>query len=89
MLLKEPVRAMTLEEGVRVIQVAERARQGRARAAFMKRIYLEEKRQSRKEETETGKNPDAAATCIQKVSFLCSNSSGKAKLTVFWSGEQL
>ncbi|KAL2302616.1 hypothetical protein Nmel_010045, partial [Mimus melanotis] len=42
--LKEPVRAMTLEEGIKVIQVAERARQGRARAAFMRRIYLEEKR---------------------------------------------
>ncbi|XP_015490417.1 dynein regulatory complex protein 11 isoform X4 [Parus major] len=58
---------MTLEEGIRVIQVAERARQGRARAAFMRRIYLEEKRQSKKEEQEMGKNPDDAATCIQKV----------------------
>ncbi|NXR76364.1 DRC11 protein, partial [Pycnonotus jocosus] len=67
LLEQEPVRAMTLEEGIRVIQVAERARQGRARAGFMKRIYLEEKRQSRKEETGMGKNPDAAATCIQKV----------------------
>ncbi|KAM4897660.1 dynein regulatory complex protein 11 [Sylvia borin] len=63
----EPVTAMTLEEGIKVIQVAERARQGRARAAFMKGIYLEEKRQSRKEDQETGKNPDDAATCIQKV----------------------
>ncbi|NWT55344.1 DRC11 protein, partial [Erythrocercus mccallii] len=67
LLQQEPVRAMTLEEGIRVIQVAERARQGRARAAFMKRIYLEEKRQSKKEAQETGKNPDDAATCIQKV----------------------
>ncbi|NXM95901.1 DRC11 protein, partial [Sylvia borin] len=64
---QEPVTAMTLEEGIKVIQVAERARQGRARAAFMKGIYLEEKRQSRKEDQETGKNPDDAATCIQKV----------------------
>ncbi|XP_015490416.1 dynein regulatory complex protein 11 isoform X3 [Parus major] len=63
----EVVTAMTLEEGIRVIQVAERARQGRARAAFMRRIYLEEKRQSKKEEQEMGKNPDDAATCIQKV----------------------
>ncbi|NXA93355.1 DRC11 protein, partial [Melanocharis versteri] len=67
LLEQEPVTAMTLEEGIKVIQVAERARQGRARAAFMKKIYLEEKRQSKKEEQETGKNPDDAATCIQKV----------------------
>ncbi|NXA99196.1 DRC11 protein, partial [Cnemophilus loriae] len=67
LLEQEPVTAMTLEEGIKVIQVAERARQGRARAAFMKRIYLEEKRQSKKGEQETGKNPDDAATCIQKV----------------------
>ncbi|XP_053803709.1 dynein regulatory complex protein 11 isoform X3 [Vidua chalybeata] len=67
LLEQEPVTAMTLEEGIKVIQVAERARQGRARAAFMKRIYLEEKRQSKKEEQETGKSPDDAATCIQKV----------------------
>ncbi|NXO30708.1 DRC11 protein, partial [Cisticola juncidis] len=67
LLEQEPVTAMTLEEGIKVIQVAERARQGRARAAFMKRIYLEEKRESRKAEQETGKNQDAAATCIQKV----------------------
>ncbi|NXH57952.1 DRC11 protein, partial [Rhabdornis inornatus] len=64
---QEPVMAMTLEEGIKVIQVAERARQGRARAAFMRRIYLEEKRQSKKQEKGTGKNPDDAATCIQKV----------------------
>ncbi|NXR57407.1 DRC11 protein, partial [Rhadina sibilatrix] len=67
LLEQEPVRAMTLEEAIKVIQVAERARQGRARAAFMKRIYLEEKRQSKKEEQGTGRNPDDAATCIQKV----------------------
>lgn len=82
-LLEEPVTAMTLEEAIKVIQVAERARQGRARAAFMKRIYLEEKRQSKKEEKETGKSPDDAATCIQKVSFLCSNNSCKAKWQCF------
>ncbi|XP_041255479.1 dynein regulatory complex protein 11 [Onychostruthus taczanowskii] len=67
LLEQEPVTAMTLEEGIRVIQVAERARQGRARAAFMRKIYFEEKRQSKKEEQETGKSPDDAATCIQKV----------------------
>ncbi|KAI1236943.1 IQ and AAA domain-containing protein 1-like, partial [Lamprotornis superbus] len=67
LLEQEPVMAMTLEEGIKVIQVAERARQGRARAAFMRRIYLEEKRQSQKQEKGTDKNPDDAATCIQKV----------------------
>ncbi|NXQ13570.1 DRC11 protein, partial [Peucedramus taeniatus] len=67
LLEQEPVTAMTLEEAIKVIQVAERARQGRARAAFMKRIYLEEKRQSKKGEQDTGKSPDDAATCIQKV----------------------
>ncbi|NXQ61563.1 DRC11 protein, partial [Anthoscopus minutus] len=65
--MKEPVKAMTLEEAIKVIQVAERARQGRARAAFMKKIFLEEKRQSKKKEQETGRNPDDAAICIQKV----------------------
>uniref|UniRef100_A0A8U8BCG0 ATPase AAA-type core domain-containing protein n=1 Tax=Geospiza parvula TaxID=87175 RepID=A0A8U8BCG0_GEOPR len=63
------------QEGIRVIQVAERARQGRARAAFMRRIYLEEKRQSKKQEQTMAKSPDDAATCIQKVSFLCSSNS--------------
>ncbi|NXY08275.1 DRC11 protein, partial [Pteruthius melanotis] len=67
LLEQEPVTAMTLEEGIKVVQVAERARQGRARAAFMKRIYLEEKRQSQKEDQRMHKNPDAAATRIQKV----------------------
>ncbi|NWV37728.1 DRC11 protein, partial [Grantiella picta] len=66
LLEQEPVTALTLEEGIKVIQVAERARQGRARAAFMKKIYLEEKRQA-KQEDKTGKDPDAAATCIQRV----------------------
>ncbi|NWY28119.1 DRC11 protein, partial [Pheucticus melanocephalus] len=67
LLEQEAVTAMTLEEGIRVIQVAERARQGRARAAFMRRIYLEEKRQSQKQEQKMAKSPDDAATCIQKV----------------------
>ncbi|NXH85432.1 DRC11 protein, partial [Edolisoma coerulescens] len=67
LLEQEPVAAMTLEEGIKVIQVAERARQGRAQAAFMKRIYLEEKRQSQKGDPQMSKNPDDAATCIQKV----------------------
>ncbi|NXE68079.1 DRC11 protein, partial [Calcarius ornatus] len=67
LLRQEAVTAMTLAEGIRVIQVAERARQGRARAAFMRRIFLEEKRQSQKQEQKMAKSPDDAATCIQKV----------------------
>ncbi|NXF26399.1 DRC11 protein, partial [Rhodinocichla rosea] len=67
LLEQEAVTAMTLEEGIRVIQVAERAHQGRARAAFMRRIYLEEKRHSKKQEQKMAKSPDDAATCIQKV----------------------
>uniref|UniRef100_A0A8B9TV14 IQ motif containing with AAA domain 1 n=1 Tax=Anas platyrhynchos TaxID=8839 RepID=A0A8B9TV14_ANAPL len=53
---------------VKMIQVAERARQGRRRAVFMKQMYLEEKRKRQtKLQVQTGPNPDDAATCIQKV----------------------
>ncbi|NXK55998.1 DRC11 protein, partial [Chauna torquata] len=65
---QEPVKAMTFEEAIKIIQVAERARQGRHRAAFMKQIYLEEKtKRQTKLQVQTGPNPDDAATCIQKV----------------------
>ncbi|NWW78776.1 DRC11 protein, partial [Climacteris rufus] len=66
LLKQEPVTAMTLQEAIKVIQVAERARQGRSQAAFMKKMYLEDKRRT-KQEDQMGKNPDDAATCIQKV----------------------
>ncbi|NWZ27381.1 DRC11 protein, partial [Asarcornis scutulata] len=63
-----PVKAMTFEEAVKMIQVAERARQGRRRAVFMKQMYLEEKRKRQtKLQVQTGPNPDDAATHIQKV----------------------
>ncbi|KAM6079998.1 LOW QUALITY PROTEIN: dynein regulatory complex protein 11 [Theristicus caerulescens] len=62
------VKAMTFEEAIKTIQVAERARQGRRRAAFMKQIYLEEKRERQtKLQVQMGPNLDDAATCIQKV----------------------
>ncbi|NXQ87204.1 DRC11 protein, partial [Nyctibius grandis] len=62
------VQAITFEEAIKVIQVAERARQGRRRVAFMKQIYLEEKRERQtKLQIPMGPNPDDAATCIQKV----------------------
>ncbi|XP_027590947.2 dynein regulatory complex protein 11 isoform X2 [Pipra filicauda] len=66
LLEQKPVEAMTLPEAIKLIQVAERARQGRSRARFMKKIYLEEKRTTKQEE-QTGRSPDDAATCIQKV----------------------
>uniref|UniRef100_A0A8C6K2A9 ATPase AAA-type core domain-containing protein n=1 Tax=Melopsittacus undulatus TaxID=13146 RepID=A0A8C6K2A9_MELUD len=66
--LQEPVEAMTFEEAIKIIQVAERARQGRCRAAFMNRIYLAEKRAKQpKVEIKMGLSPDDAATRIQKV----------------------
>lgn len=62
---------MTFEEAIKMIQVAERARQGRRRALFMKQIYLEEKRKRHtKLREQAGPNPDDAATCIQKVRAL-------------------
>ncbi|KAM6396763.1 dynein regulatory complex protein 11 [Pluvialis apricaria] len=65
---KKPVKAMTFEEAIKMIQVAERARQGRCRAAFMKKIYLEEKRERQtKLQVQMGPSPDDAAICIQKV----------------------
>ncbi|XP_030344318.1 dynein regulatory complex protein 11 isoform X3 [Strigops habroptila] len=65
---EEPVEVMTFEEAIKIIQVAERARQGRCRAAYMKRIYLAEKRAKQpKPKIRTGPNPDDAATRIQKV----------------------
>ncbi|NXG93162.1 DRC11 protein, partial [Stercorarius parasiticus] len=65
---EKPVKAMTFEEAIKIIQVAERARQGRCRAAFMKQIYHERKRERKtKHEVQAGPSPDDAATCIQKV----------------------
>nr|XP_025960489.1 dynein regulatory complex protein 11 [Dromaius novaehollandiae] len=65
---QKPVKSMAFEEAIKTIQVAERARQGRLRATFMKQIYLEEKRERQaKLQGRTGPNPDDAATCIQKI----------------------
>ncbi|NXK94658.1 DRC11 protein, partial [Formicarius rufipectus] len=66
--LQEQVTAqgMALPDAVRLIQVAERARQGRSRAAFMRSIFLEEKRTARLEEP-AGQSAHRAATRIQKV----------------------
>ncbi|NWW46396.1 DRC11 protein, partial [Pedionomus torquatus] len=65
---RKPIKAMTFEEAIKMIQVAERARQGRCRAAFIKQIYLEEKRAGQtKQNIQMGPRPDDAATCIQKI----------------------
>ncbi|XP_054426414.1 dynein regulatory complex protein 11 [Pteronotus mesoamericanus] len=65
---KSPVRSMALEEAVKVIQTAERARQGRLRALFMKQIFLQEFR-ARQARLLGEKVADvgAAAVRIQKV----------------------
>lgn len=43
-LQKSSVKTITLEQAVKLIQIAERARQGRLRALFMKQIFLQEYR---------------------------------------------
>ncbi|XP_010946455.2 dynein regulatory complex protein 11 isoform X1 [Camelus bactrianus] len=65
---KYPVRAIPLEEAIKVIQVAERARQGRLRAMFMKQIFLQEYRaRQAKILGEKIADAGAAALRIQKV----------------------
>ncbi|XP_073489747.1 dynein regulatory complex protein 11 [Aquarana catesbeiana] len=64
----KPLKPMSLDEAVRVIQVSERARQGRLRAKFMKEIHLEEKRERMaKLQGEKALDPEIAAQRIQKV----------------------
>ncbi|XP_062434797.1 dynein regulatory complex protein 11 [Rhea pennata] len=66
--VSKPVKSMAFEEAIKTIQVAERARQGRLRATFMKQIYLEEKRERQaKLQDKMGPTPHDAATCIQKI----------------------
>ncbi|XP_010624421.1 dynein regulatory complex protein 11 isoform X2 [Fukomys damarensis] len=65
---KTTVKAMPLEEAVKLIQVAERARQGRLRAIFMKQIYLQEYRAKQARILgEQVADAGAAALRIQKV----------------------
>ncbi len=66
---KPPVMHMlTLERAIKIIQVAERARQGRLRAKFMREIHRDSERQRRAEEQEAV-STDQAAVCIQKVKY--------------------
>ncbi|XP_066483591.1 IQ and AAA domain-containing protein 1-like [Tiliqua scincoides] len=60
--------AMPREEAVRLIQMAERMRQGRLRARFMWEIRRDEERERKvREGGIVEPNRDLAATCIQKV----------------------
>ncbi|KAL1273093.1 hypothetical protein QQF64_028955 [Cirrhinus molitorella] len=60
-----PAQSMSVERAVWLLQVSERARQGRLRAHFMKTIRQEEQR--RLQGNSSMLDPDQAATCIQKV----------------------
>ncbi|XP_039272100.1 dynein regulatory complex protein 11-like isoform X2 [Styela clava] len=65
---EKDVKQMSLEEAIRLIQVHERARQGRLRAKFMKEIRMEEERE--RVAAQRGAptlDPDVAATRIQKI----------------------
>ncbi|XP_030179649.1 dynein regulatory complex protein 11 [Lynx canadensis] len=65
---KYSVKSIPLEEAVKVIQIAERARQGRLRAMFMKQIFLQEYRAKQaKFLSEKVADLEAAALQIQKV----------------------
>ncbi|XP_072101434.1 dynein regulatory complex protein 11-like, partial [Mobula birostris] len=59
---------LTTDEAVRIIQVAERGRQGRLRAEFMKKIWEEQQRgKHRKMMAPISMESQEAATLIQKV----------------------
>uniref|UniRef100_A0A671LHW8 IQ motif containing with AAA domain 1 n=1 Tax=Sinocyclocheilus anshuiensis TaxID=1608454 RepID=A0A671LHW8_9TELE len=60
-----PVQSMSVERAVWLLQVSERARQGRLRAHFMKTIRQEEQR--RLQGNSSMLDANQAATCIQKV----------------------
>ena len=67
---KEEVR-LTMEDAIRLIQVHERARQGRLRAKFMREIRMQEERE--KMAATRGAptmDPDVAAVHIQRVILL-------------------
>ncbi|MBZ3886216.1 IQ and AAA domain-containing protein 1 [Sciurus carolinensis] len=66
--MKSTVKSMPLERAVKLIQIAERARQGRLRALFMKQIYLQEYRAKQARLLgEKVADAGAAALRIQKV----------------------
>ncbi|XP_075386246.1 dynein regulatory complex protein 11 [Tenrec ecaudatus] len=66
--LKTILKTIPPDEAIKTIQVAERARQGRLRALFMKQIYLQEYRvKQNKLLGDRALDISAAALCIQKV----------------------
>lgn len=67
-LLKAEEPLPTAEEAVRIVQVAERGRQGRLRASIMRNIWREEQRERRRKQLPpVTMEPDTAATLIQKM----------------------
>ena len=77
-LQKYSVKSIPLEEAVKLIQIAERARQGRLRAMFMKQIFLQEYRAKQaKFLSEKVADLEAAALQIQKVRAGCRWSGGR------------
>ena len=59
---------MLWDEAIRIIQLHERARQGRLRARFMREIRQQEERERQaKLQGAPSLDPDAAAVIIQKV----------------------
>ena len=70
---KEEVK-MTLEDAIRMIQIHERARQGRLRAKICQEIRQQEERERLAANRGAPTlDPDIAATRIQKVSCRCTN----------------
>ncbi|KAM9483755.1 LOW QUALITY PROTEIN: dynein regulatory complex protein 11 [Clarias gariepinus] len=63
---QEPVHSMTVDRAVLLLQVSERARQGRLRARFMKEIRDEERKNQRSVIGST-LDPHLSATLIQKT----------------------
>ncbi|XP_072536868.1 dynein regulatory complex protein 11 isoform X2 [Salminus brasiliensis] len=61
-------RTLSVEKAIKIIQVTERARQGRLRAKFMREIQRDQERQKKSKDRDLGKSAvDQAAVCIQKV----------------------
>ncbi|GCB60130.1 hypothetical protein scyTo_0014113 [Scyliorhinus torazame] len=62
------VKLLSLEEAIQIIQISERARQGRLRAKFMLEIRMEEEKDRlAKHRAASTLAPEMAATCIQKI----------------------
>ncbi|XP_041056901.1 dynein regulatory complex protein 11 isoform X1 [Carcharodon carcharias] len=62
------IKLLMLEEAIKIIQISERARQGRLRAKFMLEIRMEEEKERlAKHRVASTLAPVMAATCIQKI----------------------